>query len=251
MSAKETAMATTTSGGRPRRPDLLLSVIALIALVIACLLVTAFADTTWTLALALVSFAAATLGIVLVTRRLLSDEDDASAGRAVPRSALVLGAVAVATLGVAAALDRGDAASRSTDSAQAGGAAQTLRDFLVNGVVDDNAYVACQYLTPGEQQHLARVAGQGQTCRDALTATPPSLPGVSTGGRIRRLHMRTVVRGGQARIAVSGTGSTSLTFTLRRATPAELGDFEAPPAAWRIESGATALLGTPAANRGR
>jgi hypothetical protein len=242
-------MAPTTSREGHSRPDLLLSAIALIALVIACVVVTTFADTTWTLVLALATLAAATIGMALVTRRLLSDDADASPGRAVPRSALVLGAVAATTLVVAVALDRGDASSRSTDRAQAGGAAQTLRDFLVNAVVDDNSYAACQYLTPGEQQRVARVAGQGQTCRDALTATPPALAGVATGGRIRRLQMRTAVRGERARITVSGAGRSSLTFTLSRATPAELGAFEAPPAAWRIASGASALLGSPASNR--
>jgi hypothetical protein len=243
-------MARTTSGDRPRRPDFLLSTIALVALVIACVVVMAVADTTWALVLALVTLAAATLGIVAVTRRLLSDQSGASPGRAVPRSALVLGAVAATTLVVAVALGRGDASSRSTGRPQAAGAAQTLRDFLVNAAVDDNAYAACEYLTPGEQQRVAGAAGQGQTCRDALTATPPALAGVATAGRVRRLHMRTVVRGGRARIAVSGAGRTSLTFLLRRATPAELEAFEAPPAAWRIASGATALLGGPRSHRG-
>jgi hypothetical protein len=242
-------MAPTTPAGPPRRPDLLLSAVALIALVIACLVVAAFTDATWALVLALAAGAAATVGMALVTRRMLADEDGAPAPGGAPRSALVVVPVAAATVAVVVALGHGDASSRSTEAPDAAGAAQTLRDFLVNAAVDDDTYAACEYLTPGEQQRVARLVGQGQTCRDALTATPPALAGVATVGRIRRLHMRTVVRGGRARITVSGAGRTALTFTLRRTTLAELGDFEAPPAAWRIASGATALLGAPPSHR--
>ena len=162
----------------------------------------------------------------------------------------MLGAVAATALVVAVAIPRENAVSRSTQAPDAAAAAQTLRDFLAVAVVDDSPYAACEYLTPREQQSIARLAGQGQTCRDALTATPPALAGVATAGRIRRLHMRTVVREGRARITVSGAGRTSLTFDLRRATPADLEAFEAPPAAWRIASGATALLGAPRSHRG-
>jgi hypothetical protein len=235
-------MAPTTNQPGPRHTDLLLSTVVLLALVIAGVVVMAFADRTWGLVLALAAGATATVGMVLVTRSILADEDGARARGTAPRSPLVLGAVAAATLAVAVALAHGDASSRSTEGPDAAGAAQTLRDFLTSAVVDDNPYAACQYLTPGQQQRIARLAGQGQTCRDALTATPPALSGVTTAGHLRRLRTRTTVHGERARITVSGYGTPSLRFVLRHATPSELEAFEAPPSAWRIASGATALL---------
>jgi hypothetical protein len=234
-----------TDGPRRQRGDLLMSAVVLLAIAVGGVVVLALADTTFALVLAVAVLAAATIGMALVARRMLATGDGPPAAAPARRTALALGAVATTTLLVVVGAGHEDASSGTTEAPDAAAANQTLRDFLATAVVDGSPYAACEYLTPPEQQRIARLAGSGQTCADALTATPPALPGVTTDAGVRRLHLRTTVHGARARTTVSGSGVPSLRFELRRATPAEMAAFDAPPAAWRIASGATALLVSP------
>jgi hypothetical protein len=135
-----------------------------------------------------------------------------------------------------------DSAETSTAHATAGDAAQTVRDFLADAVLEDDAYAACQYLTPGAQQSVARMAGDDQTCRDALTATQPSLGAVHSEGALHALRLDTVVRDGTASVTARPSGRGPVTFVLSRTTPADTAAYGAPSSAWRIADGATAVL---------
>ena len=229
--------------GAGRGGDLLAITVALLAVAMGGFMVLALTATTAGLVLALVAAGLATVGIGLTLRVMLANTDATSTLRATRRSAVGLAALAAATLAVAVVAADEDAASHSTRAADAGGAAQTLRAFLGAAVLEDNAAAACNYLTASEQQRVAGLAGQGQTCRDALTGTPPVLHGVTSEGRLHALHLRTTLRRGRALITVSGSRTGPVTFALRPATPAELEAFAAPSARWRVASGATALLG--------
>ena len=228
---------------RPRRPaEPLLAVVVLLGLALAGVVVLVLSDAVWGLALAVAAAALATTGAGLAARSMLAVVDD-TAPRAPAHPAVVaLGCVAAIAIFVAALVTWAGSSTRSTRAADATGAAQTLRAFLATAVLDDSAYPACEYLTPLEQQRVARLAEHDQTCRDALTATPPALRGVAAVGSLHALHLRTTVDGSRARISVTGSGTRPLTFTLRRTTPGELAPFEAPGASWRIAAGATALL---------
>lgn len=150
--------------------------------------------------------------------------------------------VVVAAVVLAIALPIAESATASTARPTAGAAAQVVREFLASAVLDDNAYVACQDLTPGAQEQIARLAGGDQTCRDALTATQPSFAGIHSQGALDALALRAVVRGATARVTAAPHGRRPVTFVLRRTTGGEAAAYEAPPGAWRIVVGATAVL---------
>ena len=229
---------------RRRRRDgsqILMTTIVLLAVVVAGIIVIAVTRSFWGLALAVV---AALLAAALITLRLVEIVDDGdSKPEAGPtrRRAMGFGVFAAAVLILAIGLVDTVAAQQRTDPADAATATQTLRDFLTVGVLENNPYAACQYLTPAEQQAVARKGGQDQTCRDVLTANPPRLGTLSSPGQLHALHMHTVVRG-SARITLSGAGGAPRTFVLHRATPADYAAYQAPSAAWRVASGATSLL---------
>jgi hypothetical protein len=134
--------------------------------------------------------------------------------------------------------------SAATSTARPTGraAAETIRQFLATAVLDDNAFIACQYLTSDAQQSVARLAGDDQTCRDALTATQPSFGNVHSEGSLHALRLDTVVRGGTAYVTARPSGRQPVTFVLSRTTPGEAAAYEAPSSAWRIADGATAVL---------
>jgi hypothetical protein len=133
-------------------------------------------------------------------------------------------------------------AATSTARPTAAAAAQTVRDFLASAVLDDNAYAACQYLTTAEQQRVADLAGGDQTCRDALTSTQPSLGGIRSEGALHALALHVAIRDGSAEVTATPNGQAPVRFVLVRTTSAQAATFEAPPAAWRIADGATAVL---------
>jgi hypothetical protein len=240
-------MATFTASERRRRPPLdpLLAIVALILLAVAGIAGLGLTETGWGLALALAVAAAATVALGLALRDVLADEDGSAASTRARRGAAVLAIACAVAVVVAAAVDRDEASTRTAAAPDAAGAARTVRDFLDTAIVEDNAYAACQYLTPPEQQRVGELAGQGQTCRDALIGSQPTLAGVTSDGSVQGLRLRTAVHGRAAVVTVSGAGARRLTFALQRATLAEQGTFQAPKADWRIASGATALLGAP------
>jgi hypothetical protein len=184
--------------------------------------------------LACVGLAAA--GIVYSAAKLLDDDrPPAPSSRA---RALLLGIAAVAALALAIALPEHAAAARPTPAALA---VDTVDGFLVAAAIDDDAYLACQYLTPAAQARVAQVAGR-PSCRKALLATRPSFAGVRSVEQLRRIGMRAAVHGDRAVVAATPPGQQPTRFGLERATPAELAAFGAPQVPWRIATGETAVL---------
>ena len=219
-----------------------MTTVILLAVVVAGIVTIALTRSFWGLAAALV---AAVLATGLMTLRfvdIVGDGDEAVTAGPTRRGVMGAGAFAAAVLILAFTLAGTVAAQQRTRPADSATATQTLRDFLTVGVLENNPYVACQYLTPAEQQAVARTGGQDQNCRDALTANPPRLGTLNSPGRLRGLRMQTVVHGDTARITVTGAGATPRTFVLHRATAADYAAYLAPSADWRIASGATSLL---------
>ena len=162
-------------------------------------------------------------------------------GRSRPWAA-ALGTLAVAAFVLALTLPVHGAAAMPATATPAGQAADTVRQFLVTAVVDDNPYLACQYLTGSQQRAIARLAA-APSCRDAFTAATPAFAGIQSAADVHALRIGVRLLGDRATVSVTGHGARPTTFVLRRATPAELNAFQAPQAPWRIDSGATAVLG--------
>jgi hypothetical protein len=222
---------------------LLLEIVVLVAILVGAIVATAKADAWWTVTIAVAGLIVATLGIALAVGAMLRAGDAAPVA---PGRGRVLASAAVAAVAVVLAivLPDEDATATATAHATAGAAAQTARDFLADAVLDDNAYAACQYLTLSAQQSVARLAGEGQTCRDALTAAHPSLGAIHSEGALRALRLDAVVRDGTAYVTARPPGQPAVTLVLQRTTAAEAAAYRAPPSAWRIADGATALLRT-------
>jgi hypothetical protein len=125
--------------------------------------------------------------------------------------------------------------------------AQTaVRGFLTAAVLNDDAYLACQYLTPAERLRVARLAGRGALCRSAFLGSRPTFAGIQSEAQLDALALRTALRGGRAIVVAqvpgTGTGAAAVTFALRRATPAELDALDAPQVPWRIDAASAAVL---------
>lgn len=227
---------------------LLLRIIVLVALLVGAVVATAEANAWWTVTLAVVALVIGTVAIGVSVGTMLRAQNAPPAGRG-GRGFMALAAVAVVmvvAVVLATTLPVERSAATSTARPTAAAAAQTVRDFLASAVLDDNAYAACQYLTPNAQHDVARLAGEGQTCRDALSATQPSFAGIQTEGALHALRLHAVVRDGTAQVTTAPRGRQAVTFVLQPTTAAEASAFEAPPAAWRIADGATAVLGSQA-----
>jgi hypothetical protein len=232
----------------PRRaqagpPELLLRAVLFMVIIITAVIVVITADAWWTSLLAAAGVAVGACGVVLIVLALLADEDDAAPKTSPSRTASVaLGIVAVVLLVLTLVVPEHEAKeSTANTAATAGSADETLRQFLLLAIVEDDAYPSCQYLTTGQQATLARAAG-ATSCRLALTGTSPSFDGVQNEADVNRLKIRVTVNGDRATAVVSGRGRPPVTFTLARATPAEIEAFEAPSTPWRIASGAEALV---------
>jgi hypothetical protein len=235
-------MPSTTPAPRQHR-DILSEAVALVLAAVVAIVALAWFDAAWSLALALAA-AVAGVAITAVAIRSITADQDSSAALWSPRHAvLVFGCVAVATVALATTALRHDRSATQV-GATAAGATQTIRDFLAQAVVDGNDYVACQYLTQVEQQRVTRLSPGASGCRAALLQTPPAIAGATSMAGLRRLRMRTVVAGDHASTTVTGPGIPALRFTLQRATGDDSVPFQAPRAAWRIDSGVEALLGT-------
>lgn len=243
-------MSSDTARTPPRRPyHLLLWFVGLLAIALAGIAVLGIFDTTWSLGLALLLAAVTAVGALREIRAVLADGDATAVRAPARRSALAFGSVAAVAILLAVVVGRDDASGADTATPDAAAAAQTVRDFLALAVIDHNDYLACQYLSADEQARVTKFVPDATSCRDALTQTPAGLGGVTSVGGLHQLKLRTVVGHGRGWIAVSGPHTRPLRFTLRRATAADLGAFEAPDAAWRITSGVRALLAAP--NGGR
>jgi len=235
----------TAPGDRPHAPDpqrLLLEIVVFVAILVGAIVATAKADAWWTAALAVAGLVIAALGIALAVGAMLRGGEASSVGPGRGRVAASAVVAAVAVV-LALVLPVEDSVATSTASPDAQAAAQTVRDFLAEAVLDDNAYAACQYLTPGAQQSVANLAGDGQTCRDALTAAQPSFGTIHSEGALHALRLHAVVRGATATVTARPTGRGPVTFVLSRTTPDETAAYGAPSSQWRIADGATAVLG--------
>jgi hypothetical protein len=210
-----------------------------VAIAVAGVAVALATDAWWTTALAFAGVAFALAGMLASVGRLLDRgaPPDPARGRA---RAVVLGVVATAMLVLAVTLPE-HAAARAAP-APVVQAEDTVRGFLIAAVVNDDAYLGCQYLTPAEQARVARLAGRGATCQEALVASQPRFAGVRSVAQLNAVRLRAVVRDDRARVSAQLPGGKPVTFILRRATPAELNAFEAPQVPWRIDSGVTSLL---------
>jgi hypothetical protein len=220
--------------------QLVLRVIVLVAMLVGGIVATALTHAWWVLVVTVAALVAAAAAIAISVNAMLGEDEriESAERRRGPVVALGAGAVALVTVALVVALPVEDSAAVSTTARDAPAATATVRAFLASAVLDGNAYAACQYLAPSEQQQVARAAGEGQTCRDALTAAEPSIPGVYSEGALHALSLHGVVRGTTAFV----TGRSPLAFELKPATAAETSAYAAPPAAWRIVSGATAVL---------
>jgi hypothetical protein len=194
----------------------------------------------WTTALALAGIALALAGILLTVAQMVDPgaHTDAAPGRA---RAVVLGLIATAALVLAVTLP--EHAAARTAPATVAQAQTTVRGFLVAAVLQHDAYLACRYLTPAERRRVARHAGPGADCQQAFVAAAPTFPGVRSVLGLQALRLRAVVRGERAEVAAPRPGLAPATFVLRRATIAELNEFQAPQVPWRIDRGALAVLG--------
>jgi hypothetical protein len=225
----------------PGPQRLLLEIIVFVAILVGAVVAIGQADTWWTAALAVGGLVIATLGIALAVSAMLRARDASPIGPS--RSRVVASAIVAAVAVILAiVLPVEGSAATSTAGATDAAAAQTVRDFLASAVLDDNAYIACQYLTPSAQEGIARVAGNAQTCRDAFTATQPSFGSVHSEGALHALRLDTVVRGDAAYVTARPSGGRAVTFALSPTTPGEAAAYEAPSSAWRIADGATAVL---------
>jgi hypothetical protein len=194
----------------------------------------------WTTALALAGVAFAVAGILLTVAQIVDGEAHAGAARGRAR-AIVLGLAATAALVLAVTLP--EHAAARTAPATVARAQATVRGFLVAAVLEHDAYLACQYLTPAERRRVARHAGRRTDCQQVFVAAAPTFAGVRSVTQLRALRLRAVVRGERAEVVAPRPGLTPVTFVLRRATIAQLNAFQAPQVPWRIDRGALALLG--------
>jgi hypothetical protein len=219
--------------------QLTLRVIALCALLVGGIVATALSHALWILVITVAGLLAAAAAVALSVNAMLGDDERTEGTEPYRGPTALLAAMSALTIVLAIALPVADSAAVSTKTPDARSAADTVRAFLASAVIDDNAYAACEYLAPSAQAQIGALAGDGQTCRDALTATAPSFPGVTSEGSLHALPLRAEVRDGTAH--VTGRG---VRFELRPATAAEKSAFQAPQADWRIVSGATAVLTT-------
>jgi hypothetical protein len=212
-------------------------------IVIAAVIVVIRADAWWTSLLAAAGVAVGACGIVLVAFALLADEDETEPEAGPDRTgSIALGIVAVVLLVLALVVPEHEAEeSTANPAATAQSADETVREFLLEAIVKDDAYPSCRYLTTAQQATLARLA-DATSCRLALTSTSPSLDGVQNEADVDRLKIDVTVAGDRATAVVSERNRPPVTFTLTRATPAEVEAFEAPSTPWRIASGAEALV---------
>jgi hypothetical protein len=225
----------------PGPQRLLLEIIVFVAILVGAVVAIGQAGAWWTVALAVGGLVIAALGIASAVGAMLRARGSSPISPARSRVVASAGVAAVA-VALAIVLPIEGSAATSTARPTAGAAAQTVRDFLASTVLDDNAYIGCEYLTSSAQESVVRLAGDAQTCRDALTATQPSFGTVHSEGALHALRLDTVLRGDTAYVTARPRGRQPVTFVLSPTTPGETAAYEAPSSAWRIADGATAVL---------
>ena len=199
------------SGPRRARagtPELLLRAVLFMVIIVTAVIVVIRADAWWTSLLAATGVAAGACGVVLVAFALLADEDDAEPEAGPDRTgSIALGTVAVVLLVLALVVPEHEAKeSTAKPAATAQSADETVRQFLLAAIVEDDAYPSCQYLTTAQQATLARQAG-ATSCRLALTSTSPSLDGVQNEADVDRLKIGVRVAGDRATAVSQGAAA--------------------------------------------
>lgn len=116
------------------------------------------------------------------------------------------------------------------------------RDFITDGMIDNNGFLACAYLTLEQQRAAQKRAGVGE-CRQAFDTAQFTLGGnrVDTVLAVDRLTADATVDGTRATVRLSRDGDAA-EFRLVKADPAELQEFEAPNTEWRIAKGALPFI---------
>jgi hypothetical protein len=110
------------------------------------------------------------------------------------------------------------------------------RDYITDGVVDNNGSLACGYLTLAQQSEASKVAG-GE-CRQAFVRADFKLGGqdINTQREVDGLNAHTTVEGSRATVRLS-RGGDAVQFRLAKADSAEQQQFQAPNSEWRIAGG--------------
>ena len=154
--------------------------------------------------------------------------------------------VARAAAGVAVAVACGTALSACEPGAGEPGAEDdpvaATRDFITDGMIDSNGFLACAYLTREQQRAASERAGGGQ-CRQAFDAAEFMLGGerIDTVYEVNHLTADATVDGNRATVELS-RGGDAVEFRLVKADFAEQEEFEAPDTEWRIAKGALPFI---------
>jgi hypothetical protein len=119
---------------------------------------------------------------------------------------------------------------------------KAVKEFLIDGSVDQNGYEACVYLTTREQRAAAKRSG-GPECRQAFDLATFRLGGqrVDTVHEVERLAASSAVDGGRASVRLTKNGD-SARFELVKATHSEQEEFLAPDTEWRIVGGGLRVI---------
>ncbi len=119
---------------------------------------------------------------------------------------------------------------------------KAVKEFLIDGSVDQNGYEACVYLTTREQRAAAKRSG-GPECRQAFDLGTLRLGGqrINTVHEVERLAATSSVDGDRASVRVTKNGD-SARFELAKATHSEQEQFLAPDSEWRIARGGLRVI---------
>ena len=121
--------------------------------------------------------------------------------------------------------------------------------FIAGGVIDNDGYVACAYLTPSERHAVSDTAG-GTGCKQAFERASLRVGRhrITSESDLRALAPRAMVDGDRALVRLSRSGA-AVEFELVKADRSERNEFQAPDNEWRIAGGAAAVV--PRARQGR
>jgi hypothetical protein len=119
---------------------------------------------------------------------------------------------------------------------------KAVKEFLIDGSVDQNGYAACVYLTTRAQRAAAKRAG-GPECRQAFDLATFRLGGekIDTVQEVRHLTATSSIHGNRASVRVVKNGGR-VRFELVKATRSEQKQFLAPDTEWRISRGGLSVV---------
>ena len=117
-----------------------------------------------------------------------------------------------------------------------------VKEFLINGTVDQDGYGACVFLTTRAQRAVARRTGSSE-CRQSFDLASLTLGGrdVDTVHEVDSLEASASMDGRRAWVRLTD-GGQSVRFELVKASPVEQAQFLAPDTEWRIAGGLRPLI---------